>query len=33
MAGNPFEGPGADLDLALFAHGPCGQVCILPWLV
>lgn len=33
MAGNPFEGPGAHLDLALFAHGPCGQVCILPWLV
>lgn len=33
MAGNPFEGRGAHLDLALFAHRPCGQVCILPWLV
>lgn len=33
MAGNPFEGPGAHLDLALLAHGPRGQMCILRWLV
>lgn len=33
MAGNPFEGLGAHLDLALFAHGPCGEVCILLLLV
>lgn len=33
MAGNPFERPGAHLDLALLAHRLRGQACILPWLL
>lgn len=33
IAGNPFKGPRAHLDLAVVAHGLRGLVCILPWLV
>lgn len=33
IAGNPFKGPRAHLDLAVAAHGLRGLVCVLPWLV